>query len=36
MSVVLDKFLKLNNSDETELIGAGFIESTIKLICVYI
>lgn len=31
-NIVLDKFLKLSNSDETELIGAGFIESTIKLV----
>ena len=31
-NILLDKFLKLNNSAGTELIGAGFIESTIKLI----
>lgn len=31
-NIVLEKFLTLNNTGETELIGAGFIESTIKLI----
>lgn len=31
-NIVLEKFLTLNNSDKTELIGAGFIESTIKLV----
>lgn len=31
-NIVLEPFLKLKNEEETELIGAGFIESTIKLI----
>lgn len=31
-NIVLEPFLKLKNEAETELIGAGFIESTIKLI----
>ena len=31
-NIILEKFLTLNNSTETELIGAGFIESTIKLL----
>lgn len=31
-NIVLESFLKLKNEAETELIGAGFIESTIKLI----
>lgn len=31
-NIVLERFLKLANTDETELIGAGFIESKIKLI----
>ena len=31
-NIVFDKLFKLNNLDETELIGAGFIESTIKLV----
>ena len=30
--IVLEKFLTLNNLEETELTGAGFIESTVKLI----
>lgn len=30
-NIVLGNFLTLNNSTETELTGAGFIESTIKL-----
>lgn len=31
-NIVLEPFIKLGNEAETELIGAGFIESTIKLI----
>ncbi len=31
-NIVLEPFLKLKNEAETELIGAGFIESTIKLV----
>jgi len=31
-NIVLENFLTLNNSDETALTGAGFIEATIKLV----
>lgn len=31
-NIVLENFLTLNNSAETELTGAGFIESTIELV----
>ena len=31
-NVVLETFLTLNNSSETQLTGAGFIEATIKLV----
>lgn len=31
-NIVLENFLTLNNSAETELTGAGFIESTIQLV----
>jgi len=35
-NIVLENFLKLNNSAETELVGAGFIEATIQLVGEYI
>ncbi len=31
-NIVLENFIKLNNTAETELIGAGFLEATIQLV----